>query len=81
MEQDKLKMVRTAVAEGIEDALIKLGITHDYPHEMQKDFAYLRQSRLSRDNTTNRIKIIIVSAAGSAVLMALWNQLKFLINS
>lgn len=65
--------------EAVQDAFLKMGIDHNDPLEMQKDFQHLREWRVAvaAMRTKGMLTIIGIVLAGAAA--ALWVGLKSMI--
>lgn len=80
MDEEQKKAIRTAVREGIEDALTKYGVdTSDAPG-MQADMVYLRKSRTGADEVVKWIKRSAITAALTGALVALWQGIKTILH-
>lgn len=60
--------VREAVRQGVEDALLDLGIDHKDPLQMQQDFAYLRRLRRGSDMFKNKVIFGTLAAIGTLIV-------------
>lgn len=80
MEEELRKAIRSAVSEGIEDALTKYGVDTADPTAMQADMLYLRKSRTGSDEIIKWTKRSCIAAAISGLLVALWQGIKQIIN-
>ena len=79
MSDDLKKTIRSAVREGIDDALTKYGIDTDDPNAMQADMIYLRKARSGSDDVLKWGKRSSITAAVTGMLVALWQGIKQLI--
>ncbi len=73
--------VKAIVAEAVRETLIELGIAHDDPLEMQKDFQHLREWRLASEMVRRKGLMTMISILAAGILAAFWVGLKqFLAN-
>ncbi len=80
MDEELKKAIRTAVREGIEDALTKYGVETNDPKAMQADMIYLRKSRTGADEVVKWIKRSCITAALTGALVALWQGIKTILH-
>lgn len=80
MEEELRQAIRTAVRDGIDDALTKYGIDTTDPSAMQADMLYLRQTRSGSEEIIKWTKRSCIAATVSGVLVALWQGIKQLVN-
>ena len=76
-EQDIRRIVRDSVRE----TLVELGISHDDPIEMQKDFQHLREWRLATAMIRRKGLLTILGLAIAGMAAALWVGLKQMIQN
>jgi len=74
------QQIKKIVSDTVRETLIELGIAHDDPIEMQKDFQHLREWRLATATIRRKgiLTILGILIAGAAA--ALWVGFKSMIN-
>lgn len=72
------KVVREAVRDGINEALIRHGIDTADVAAMQADMAYLRKSRLGADEVIKWMRRSALTALCSGLLLAVWEGMRHL---
>jgi hypothetical protein len=73
--------VKKLISEGVTDAMTRLGVDADNPLEMQRDFQYLRDWRLSALSVRKKSLWVITGTFLTAMGGALLLGLKTLFNS
>ena len=68
--------VRTLIVDTVNTTLMQLGIEHNDPLEMQRDFQHLRDWRMSMERIKNRTVVTAVGVVVAAIMAALWIGLK-----
>jgi len=64
--------LRKLIADTVNATLMQLGIEHDDPLEMQRDFQHLRDWRKSTERIKNRTVVTAVGVVVAAIMAALW---------
>lgn len=64
--------LRTLIADTVNTTLMQLGIEHDDPLEMQRDFQHLRDWRKSMERIKNRTVITAVGVVVMGLMAAFW---------
>lgn len=73
LTQEELKAI---VATTVDEVLIRIGIDHSNPVEMQKDFAHLRKWRGAVDTAQSTSMLTALGILTSGFLAALWLGIK-----
>ncbi len=68
--------LRKLIADTVNATLMQLGIEHDDPLEMQRDFQHLRDWRKSTERIKNRTVVTAVGVVVMSVMAALWIGIK-----
>lgn len=68
--------VKDAAAEGVTEALERLGINPDDPTEVQRDMAFVRDWRTTTDGVKRKSLLAAVGFVVVATLGALWLGIK-----
>jgi hypothetical protein len=58
------KQLKEIVAEGVQETFTQLGLDHENPLEMQRDFQYLREWRTASEK---------IKTQGIYTIMAIWS--------
>lgn len=64
------ELLRATIAAGVELAFERIGVTTKDPIEVQKDFAWLRRSRIRCESLANRVwawVVVAVLSLGAAL--------------
>ena len=71
-----IKELKDLVSEGVYETFTQLGLDHENPMDMQRDFQYLREWRIASEKikTQGIITVIVVIITG--LFGALWIGLK-----
>lgn len=77
LSDDELKRV---VRQAVHETLTSMGIDHQNPLEMQKDFQHLRQWRVAVAAAQTKTVITVIVVLVSGMLGALWLGLKSMLN-
>ncbi len=64
------------IRETVHETLTELGIDHAEPREMQKDFAHLREARVTMEQIRNKGIMALVGFLVAGVLSASWLGIK-----
>lgn len=72
MGADDLKQIEAAVQQGINNALLNIGLNAKDPLEMQKDLAFLRQQRQVSEKLASTVRGALITCAISGLLGVLW---------
>jgi hypothetical protein len=70
------KQVTRIVARTVRETLIELGIAHDAPLEMQKDFQVLREWRLASEAIRRKGVLTVFGIVIAGITAAFWVGLK-----
>jgi hypothetical protein len=70
--------IRAVIAETVSETLTKIGVEHDDPHEMQKDFHHLREWRKASTEIRTKSMITVLTVIIAGGLGALWLGFKTL---
>ena len=70
------KQVTAIVARTVRETLIELGIAHDAPLEMQKDFQLLREWRLASEAIRRKGILTVFAIVIAGITAAFWVGLK-----
>ncbi len=73
--------VRELIVDTVNTTLMQLGIEHEEPLEMQRDFQHLRDWRKSTERIKSRSVITAVGIVITAVMAALWIGVKHLLTT
>lgn len=73
MKEDE---ARKLVKEAVQETLSGLGMNTTDPHELQADFAYIRNMRKGSEYLTKRIKLTAVSVVIPSFLYLIWEAFK-----
>jgi len=71
-ESDIRKLVRHTVS----DTLTSLGIEHNEPHEMQKDFIHLRDMRKTTESMKQKTQMTLLGIFVTSSVAAFWLGIK-----
>ena len=84
MEDEHLLISREAlrliVKETVQETLTRIGIEHDDPVEMQRDFTHLRDWRKAVDKARSTSMITAIGILVSGMLGALWLGIQMMVN-
>ena len=72
--------VKTIVAEAVCETLIELGIAHDAPLEMQKDFQVLREWRLASEAIRRKGVLTVFGIVIAGITAVFWVGIKQMIS-
>ena len=75
------KDIHRIVRDSVRETLIELGIAHDDPIEMQKDFQHLREWRLATAMIRRKGILTILGLAIAGMAAALWLGVKQMIQN
>jgi len=64
--------LRAIIAEGVEDAFVKLGVQVDDPIAMQRDFQHLRDWRVTQETLRVRGRAVFLGLIVTSILSLLW---------
>jgi len=70
------KQIKTLVAETVRETLIELGIAHDAPLEMQKDFQVLREWRMASETLRRKGVLTVFGIVVAGVTAVFWVGMK-----
>lgn len=70
--------LRAVISETVNETLTKLGVDHDDPHEMQKDFHHLREWRRASSEIRSKSVAAVLTVVIAGGLGALWLGFKTL---
>ncbi len=73
--------IKRIVAESVRETLIELGIAHDDPLEMQRDFQHLREWRLATAMIRRKGILAVLGLVIAGAAAALWLGLKQMIQN
>lgn len=73
MKENEIKKV---VKEAVHETLCGLGVTASEPHEVQADFAYIRNMRKGSEYLSKRIKLTAVGVVVPSFLYLFWEVVK-----
>lgn len=83
-DQQKIELtkseLRELVRETVNETLTSLGVQHDSPLEMQRDFRYLREWRMTTDRVKIKTIVTIIVTVTSGAIAAIWMGLKTILN-
>lgn len=68
--------IRRIVKEAVHETLSGLGWDVRDLKEMQADMLYLRQSRKSKEQFSNKVTMTLITAIVTAAIYAVWDSLK-----
>lgn len=75
--RSELEEIATLAAKKtVEDLLIKLGVEHDDPIEMQKDFQHLRSWRVSSETIKAKAVLTAIGIVIAGICGAVWVAIK-----
>jgi hypothetical protein len=72
--------IKKIVSDTVRETLIELGIAHDDPIEMQKDFQHLREWRLATAMIRRKSILTLLGLVIAGAAAALWVGFKSMIN-
>lgn len=72
--------LKSIVRETVNATLTSLGIDHDDPIEMQRDFQHLRSWRQARERISNQTLVVAVGIVITGLASAIWLSLKNILN-
>ncbi len=72
--------IKKIVSDTVRETLIELGIAHDDPIEMQKDFQHLREWRLATAMIRRKGILTLLGLVIAGAAAALWVGFKSMIN-
>lgn len=72
--------IRGIVADGVQDAFVKLGIQADDPIEMQRDFQHLREWRQSMEQVKHKGILAAIGMVVTGLVTVAWIGVKALLN-
>ncbi len=70
------KQMKNLVSETVRETLIELGIAHDAPLEMQKDFQVLREWRLASEAIRRKGVLTVFGIVIAGITAAFWVGIK-----
>ncbi len=70
------KQMKNLVSETVRETLIELGIAHDAPLEMQKDFQLLREWRLASEAIRRKGVLTVFGIVIAGITAAFWVGIK-----
>ena len=73
--------IKRIVAESVRETLIELGIAHDDPLEMQKDFQHLREWRLATAMIRRKGILAVLGLVIAGAAAAMWLGFKEMIQN
>ena len=72
--------LKEIVAEGVQETFIQLGLDHENPLEMQRDFQYLREWRTASEKIKTQGIYTIVAIIITGLFGALWVGVKHILS-
>jgi hypothetical protein len=66
------KELKEVVAEGVYETFTQLGLDHENPLEMQRDFQYLRDWRVASEEVKSKGIMALLAILLSGAVAALW---------
>lgn len=71
--------IRAIVHDTVQETLTLIGIRHEDPTEMQRDFAHLRDWRQAVDGAKSKTAMALAGVLISGLLGALWLGIKVML--
>jgi hypothetical protein len=72
----KEEEIRSIVRQTVQETISGLGMNVTDPHELQADFAYIRNMRKGSEYLTKRIKLTAISVVIPSFLYLAWEAFK-----
>ena len=67
---------RVIIKQTVHETLAELGVDHDSPLEMQKDFQHLREARTTMEAVRSKGVLTIIGFLVTGIVAAIWLGLK-----
>lgn len=68
------------IKQTVHETLTELGIDHADPHEMQKDFAHLREARTTMEAVRSKGILTIIGFLVTGIVASVWLGIKAFLN-
>lgn len=73
--------MRTTIRDTVRQTLIEIGVERDSPLEMQRDFIYLRQWRMTHEKLGFRAAATLIAILIGGLIAAIWAGLRTFLES
>lgn len=67
---------RVVIRQTVHETLAELGVQHDSPMDMQKDFQHLREARVTMEQVRSKGILTIIGFLLTGIIAAIWLGVK-----
>lgn len=78
--QEIKDIAREAARETVREAMTQMGVQHDNPLEMQRDFQFVRDFREGSTSAKNKGIVVLIGVVGSGLMTACWLGIKAMLS-